>query len=336
MNKKRWLFLLRLVVSGGLITYFLTLLSHRHGGLGEALEQLLGAFASADLAWLVPAALLHIVGFSLISWRWKIMLSVQGIHSPFHRLFLFYFMAAFFNTFLPSTIGGDAVRALESRGMTGKTSTSILVVIVERLTGMAALVILSATATLILVLGGRTVEPAIAAILGVMAAGCVLLILLGHPRITPVVLSRLGRWIPAKLRKRLEDGYRPIASYYEHPGAVLSALAISTLFQLNMVVYYFLIAVALGQSPDPVDFLLKVPIMIFLLMTVPAINGLGIRTASFREMMKWPPAFAFSGELIDLGMRLGYGLMGGAVYLLYRRSSPPAPVAEDPKPGSPG
>ena len=257
------------------------------------------------------------------------MLSVQGIRSPFHRLFLFYFMAAFFNTFLPSTIGGDAVRALESRGMTGKTSTSVLVVIIERLTGMAALVILSATAILILGLGGRTVEPAVAAILGIMATGCVLLILLGHPRITPVILSRLGRWIPEKLEKSLEDGYQTVAAYYKHPGTILTALGISTLFQLNMVVYYFLIAVALGQNPQPLDFLLKVPIMIFLLMTVPAINGLGIRTASFREMMNWPAAYAFSGELIDLGMRLGYGFLGGAVYLLYRRSAPPQPGGQD-------
>ena len=60
--------------------------------------------------------------------------------------------------------------------------------------------------------------------------------------------------------------------------------------------------------------------MIVLLMTIPAINGLGIRTASFKGLMKFPPAFAISGELIDLGMRIGYGLLGGLIFLFYRRT----------------
>lgn len=331
MKKKGWLFLLRLTISGGLIAYFLIALARRQGGLDAALDQLLAAFAAADLFWLVPAALLHIVGFSLISLRWKIMLGVQGVHSPFGRLFLFYFMAAFFNTFLPSTIGGDAVRALESRGLTGRTSTSVLVVVIERLTGLAALVILSATALAVSLLTGGRVSTGICLILGIMAGGCVLLLFLGHPRISPAILSRLGRWIPGKWQKTLNEGYQTIATYYRHPGATLAALAVSVLFQLNMVLYYFLIARALGQSPAPLDFLLKVPIMIFLLMTVPAINGLGIRTASFKEMMKWPAAYAFSGEFIDLGMRVGYGLLGGLIYLIYRRPTPPGiePTAEE-------
>jgi hypothetical protein len=86
-----------------------------------------------------------------------------------------------------------------------------------------------------------------------------------------------------------------------------------------MVLYYYLIARSLGQDPDIIDFMIKVPIMIVLLMTVPAINGLGIRTASFKGLMKFPPEFALLGELIDLGMRVGYGLLGGLVFLIYRR-----------------
>jgi uncharacterized membrane protein YbhN (UPF0104 family) len=86
--KKKIFFILRIAVSAGLIGYFLFSLSRQQGGLGTAVEKILSAFSSASLAWLIPAAMLHIVGFSLISLRWKLMLKAQNIHSSFAHLFM--------------------------------------------------------------------------------------------------------------------------------------------------------------------------------------------------------------------------------------------------------
>ena len=116
-----------------------------------------------------------------------------------------------------------------------------------------------------------------------------------------------------------EKAYDAVEVYYKRPRALFLSLGLSVVFQLNMVIYYFLIAKALGQNPDPIEFLIKVPIMIFLLMVVPAINGLGVRTGSFKGLMKFPTAYALAAEIIDLGMRIGYGLLGGLVFLFYRR-----------------
>ena len=125
--------------------------------------------------------------------------------------------------------------------------------------------------------------------------------------------------LPLKVQSSVEKAYKAVEVYYKRPGALILSLGVSVVFQLNMVIYYFFIAKALYQNPDPVDFLIKVPVMIFLLMVVPAINGLGVRTGSFRELMKFPTAHAFAVEVIDLGMRIGYGLLGGLVFLFYRR-----------------
>jgi len=319
MDKKKWLFLLRLAISLTLIAYFTVSLSRQQGGLGPALQRVASAFGSASPAWLVPAFLLHLVGFTLISLRWKIMLRVQGIDSPFGRLFHFYLMAAFFNTFLPSTIGGDTVRAIESRHLTGRTSTSFLVVIVERLTGLAALVIISTVALVVLTLTSNQGTPAMWWIVTPLWIGAAVLILLAHPGVAPRLSTALAARLPPRWRQPLIDGQATLARYYHRPALSLAALGISVVFQLNMVVYYFLIAGALGRSPDFLDLLLKIPILIFLLMTVPAVNGLGVRTAGFKGLMKWPAAFALSGEAIDLGMRLVYGLIGGILFLAHRR-----------------
>jgi uncharacterized protein (TIRG00374 family) len=316
--KKKIFFILRIAVSAGLIGYFLFSLSRQQGGLGTAVEKILSAFSSASLAWLIPAAMLHIVGFSLISLRWKLMLKAQNIHSSFAHLFMLYLMAAFFNLLLPSTIGGDTVRAIESRRITRKTSVSVMVVIMERITGMVALVLIASMAFLIESAAHNHLARGLAIFL--IALGAIsLATTLAHPGIAPVLLRLVRKVMPGKIHKLVEGAYQSVSIYFSRPVEFFFAQAVSIVFQINMVIYYYFIARALHQNPDFVDFMIKVPIMIFLLMIIPAVNGLGVRTASFRGLMKFSAAFAISGEFIDLGMRVAYGIIGGIIFLIYRR-----------------
>jgi uncharacterized protein (TIRG00374 family) len=321
LKKKHLLLLLRLVISFGLIGYFLYTLAQKQGGLGEALKQFATAFSGASPVWLIPACLLHIVGFSLISVRWKILLKAQGVHTGFWQLFSYYFMAAFFNTFLPSTIGGDTVRAVKSKRLTGSATTSVMVVIVERLTGLLALVLISLAALFIKVIKSPEQLTGLWVFLAAAVAGFIILILSVHPKVAPLILGFLKKILPAKIHAWLKKAYAAVAVYYERPAALLGALGVSLIFQFNMVVYYYLLARAVHQAPDPVDFMLKTPVMIFLLMTVPAINGLGVRTAGFKGLMKFPAAYALALEFIDLTFRVGYGLLGGLFFLFHRRKS---------------
>lgn len=322
MKRKQIFFLLRLLVSFGLIGYFLLSLSNKQGGLEIALKNIFSAFSSASMEWLIPVFLLHLVGFSLISIRWKILLKAQKADAGFRRLFLYYFMAAFFNNFLPSTIGGDALRAIESKKITGKASTSIMVIIIERLTGLLALVVIASTALMVNIFLHNGHKTKIWIFLIIILVSFFFIVIITHPSMATKILSFCKRIFPARIFHFLDEAYTAISIYYKRPLILLSAQLVSIVFQMNMVLYYFLIAMALNQKPNFLNFMFQVPIMIILLMTIPAVNGLGVRTASFKELMKFPPAYAFSGELIDLGMRIGYGLLGGLVFLLYRRSGP--------------
>ncbi len=320
MKKKTIFLVLRLLVSIGLIAYFVNTLAQKTGGLGEASRQFIKAFSEAPLLWLIPAGLLHIVGFSLMSLRWKILLRGQGVDATFTRLFSYYFMAAFFNLVFPSTIGGDAVRAVESNKLTGSTTTSVMVVIIERLTGLMALVLIAAAGLAITLLGSAKKEPRAWLFLGLALAGFFILVLLAHPKVAPHILKVTKKIFPAKIQSFFEKAYAAVEIYYKHPGTLLLAQAVSIVFQLNIVVYYFFIAKALHQDPDPVAFMTKIPIVIFLLMTVPAINGIGVRTAGFKSLMGFANVYALAVESIDLGFRIAYGLLGGVVFLFKKRS----------------
>lgn len=327
--KKKWIGLLvRIMISAGLIAYFMNALARDEGGIGAAAERFVWAFKSTSWQWLFPALMLHLVGFSLTSLRWKILLAAQGARISFPRLFLSYFMASFFNIFLPSTIGGDVVRAYDSTRITGKGAQSVIVVIIERLTGFVALVLIAGVAFLMYLSIGVEQKRFMWLFLGLALIGIFGLIAVAHPRIAHPTLRVLKRILPGKIQAFAEKSYAAIETYYRHPFSLAAAQCVSIVFQLNMVFYYFLIAKALNQNPSFIDFAMKIPIMIFLLMTVPAINGIGVRTASFRELMKFPKEFAFAGELVDLGMRIGLGLLGGFVFLFHRHKRPDVETKE--------
>lgn len=328
--KKKWLLLfIRIVISFSLIAYFLNSLAGEEGGLGEAIERFLWAFKSTSWSWLFPALVLHLVGFSLTSLRWKILLSAQGAQIPFLRLFLSYFMASFFNTFLPSTIGGDVVRVYDSTKITGKGAQSAVVVIIERLTGLMALVIIGGVAFLTFLSIDVEQKKFIWLFFIAAIAGFIGLIVVAHPKIARSFLSLTGKFLPGKIQIFVEKCYSAVEIYYRYPIAFSAALAVSIVFQLNMVLYYFLIAKALNQNPSLLNFAMKIPIMIFLLMTVPAVNGLGVRTASFKELMSFPREFALAGEFVDLGMRIGWGLVGGIIFLFFRHGRPKTKTGDD-------
>ncbi|MCP4213589.1 MAG: flippase-like domain-containing protein [bacterium] len=320
MKKKNLLLFLRLLVSAGLIAYFVYVLSRQFGGLDIALKNFSEVFSGASLYWLLPAGAMHIVGFSLTSLRWKVLLQGQDVHSSFGRLFTYYFMASFFNLTLPSTIGGDAVRAMESRKLTGSASTSVMVVVIERLTGLAALVFIAATGLVISFSRNTEGNTQKWLILFLVLSLMGLVIFLARPKIAHKLLNVTAGFLPARVQGFLVQAYTAVETYYKRPASLLTAQLISIVFQVNMLLYYYFIARALQQHPDPVDFMIKIPIVIFLLMTVPAINGIGVRTASFKTLMKFPAAYALAVETLDLMFRIGYGLLGGLVFLLHRRT----------------
>ncbi|MGQ9698583.1 MAG: lysylphosphatidylglycerol synthase transmembrane domain-containing protein, partial [Armatimonadota bacterium] len=67
--------------------------------------------AAGARGWLVLlAGSLHLVGYLVSAVRWKILLAALGADVPLGTLVSSYLVGSFFNSFLPTTVGGDVVR----------------------------------------------------------------------------------------------------------------------------------------------------------------------------------------------------------------------------------
>lgn len=319
MKRKWFSWWLRLAVSSLLIGYFVVTLSKRYGGIRGAWQQFVQVFAAAQPIWLLAAFALMMLGYSLLTLRWKVLLAAQDHYPPYKRLFRFYIMSTFFNNFLPSTIGGDVLRVVHSRRDSSRGVMSLVVVLIERLSGFVALMLIAGIGVLV---DGPMRTPRnrlISIIILILMVSAVMTAVLCHPRPASRWLPRLRRIVPERFGERIQAAIESLWVYYQRPASLATCLAISLVFQFNMVVYYWVIARTLDRVPDFFDFLLHVPIMVFLLMTVPAINGLGIRTAGFRTLMRFPAAFALAAEFVDLGFHILLGIVGGLVYVFSRR-----------------
>src|SRR5436190_1498804 len=70
--------------------------------------------ASVNVPLVILALILSVASVVSKAWRWGIVMRWRGIHLSSGYLLFSYFIGMFFNNFLPSGLGGDAVRAYET------------------------------------------------------------------------------------------------------------------------------------------------------------------------------------------------------------------------------
>ena len=279
--------------------------------------------------WLVLA--LAMITFSLVlrAFRWGLLL--KGLKAPvrFGRLVELYFVGNFYNAFLPSGFGGDAVRILEvARDVPPNVAAGT--VLVDRLTGLLALFLMA----LVTMPFRPEAFPDNLALL--ITTTCLLGLAGGFILFEGSLIRRLGGWLPGPLSP---TGNGPIAKLLQAISgcgwrAIFSAFGISILFNLLLVAWWAAAGRALGyDSISYTYYLLVVPIMSVALL-VPSIGGLGVR-----ELIA-EPLFAAAGLagaqavalslLVWLLMRT-VSLMGAPVYIVAtirenrNRSREPAP-----------
>ena len=74
---------------------------------------ILARLADARFEYVAAGVLIYAAGQALSTWKWRLLLAPVGLGAVrTTRLLAFYFIGMFFNLFLPTVIGGDAVKAV--------------------------------------------------------------------------------------------------------------------------------------------------------------------------------------------------------------------------------
>ena len=302
-------FLLKLLVSAGLIVYFLSTMH---------LERLLHTFTSARFSYIAVALGVYLIAQGVSAVRWATLARPLGIKTPFKDLIQYYLIGMFFNLFAPSTVGGDVSRVYylvkdedaQAKGRPVTTVHATMSVLMDRAIGMVVLVWLGAAG--LLLFPGYAVPQTVRSVTFALAAGLLLGALL-----VPVLrwlLPEDGHQLTVKLRLALR-------SYRQHWRALLAAAGLSLAVHLIQAWMHTVMGRALGLDV-PFSFSLIVYPLVGTFAAIPiTLNGLGLREGGYIFLLAVigigsEQGIAF-GILLFLIVALD-SLIGGLLFLFQR------------------
>jgi len=283
-------------------------------------------FTTLNIPFLLALVPLAFVVIWISCVKWKLLLGARRNQVSVGYLMSLYLLGYFFSNFLPSMVGGDAARGYYLGRRLDAIKAAYLSVLLERLTGLFALITLVA----VLALGNHPV---------VRNAGIRLSLIALTLSLTAAIIALLSkrffglllRLVPARratLRLKLERAHTALISFRQHPAEFTLVMLLSLAFHLLAGVNLYVACRALNATPDLIGVILVTPLIMLVSMIPISLNGAGLWEGSFivfLALLGVPESVAVSAALLLRLKTLIMSVMGWFVYLT-QREKPQQPV----------
>lgn len=236
------------------------------------------------------------VGCSIViaALRWKLLLRGLGFHLGFLKAMRFQFVALFMNTAVPGNVAGDVFKnVLASRSIPELTLTrSLTCVMVERVLGLAGLMLLSVVAVSLRFDAVYSRAPALVAFVYLLGAGTVGGVLVALIAARIAARSRAeGEGVPqglvAKVRARVADIGDALLAYARNPATLGASFALSVLMHAVFVALFFALSTRVGPSSLALlDVAVIYPIGMLTSILPLAPGGIGVGHAAFDSLFR--------------------------------------------------
>jgi hypothetical protein len=284
-------------------------------------RKLADAATALSVPWFLLAFAINLVAVLVMTERWRVLLVARARREPgFGWLLETTLVSLLLGQVLPTAVGGDAVKAIDLSRRTGARAESVSSVVVDKILGLGALVLLAAAGAAAGGAGfGGTTVLAVEMGVGLVSAGSL-----------AVLFSvRARRWLrplrPVARKLRIEHAmralYDALHAYREHPGALAWVFVLAIAAQLLRVITVAVLVHGMHLHVGFGTLLLLCPVL-FLVTIVPvSLNGIGLREATFVVVLRGADvgredAFALGLAFFAVGVLTG--ALGGLALL--RRS----------------
>lgn len=288
--------------------------------------ELIRSLAGVNYLWLLVGALWVITAVAVSVIKWRIILHAQGLRLSWKELWSAYWAGLFFNNFLPSSIGGDAIRVIWV-GRTTRNSAGVAAsVAIERVLATTGLSLVGGLACMFVQ------SPRLEIVLLFIALVIISLSLLALLTLGKVPAFIIKRALPAGCSKFSGVSSRTarfLAGIIENgrlirnrPWVILRVILWSMIFQfcvaaVNYCIFRGLDMIQLG----PAEIIYIVPVISIAAMLPLGINGYGIREGAYITLLGTygiTAAQAFSSSLIFALLVSLVSLWGGWLWLNHR------------------
>lgn len=288
--------ILKITVSLGLIIYLFT----KKVDTGE----LVSNFKLINWVYIPVIFLTIVIHYVVSSFRWKSLL-IHHRSNEVSRFYLFklYFIGAFFNNFMPTSIGGDVYKVYKLGKKINDPITSFSSVFTERFTGIMMLVLIG------LLSMSKTIGWGVLVLIVWMVTGFYI-----GMNVLKILSKKVG------FLKKLYDA---LMVYKNYPKVLVFAMLTSFLIQLLSIMTQYFAFMSIGIKLPLFYCFMVFPVITLAGFFIPSINGLGVQDALYVSMFSFvgvSASTAVSASIIYHMIRMSVSLIGGIFYALAKDS----------------
>ncbi len=298
---------------------------------------------TVDARWLVAGFFVFSPVLLIVSWRWRLLLSVHQVYLGLWRIFELNMIGQLFSAFLLGTTGGDVIKIYyAARAFPQRRTAVAFTVIVDRVIGLVALLLFGTALSLFEwpVLFSHHSTKLFTALFYLFALGGVAGSVVAS--VGPYLLE--NRFISAFVdRLPFRERRAKIIGAYDKTARSLSVNVTALLVSIpshictTLMGYCVLCGLHLQAQVPFIAFCAMLAIVNMLIALPISISGLGVREGlfiMFFALFNVDKAHAFAFSITYFALNLIWSLVGGPFYFLYRHEThaPPAPHLTEPVP----
>ncbi|MCE1246736.1 MAG: flippase-like domain-containing protein [Firmicutes bacterium] len=308
-KNKLFFFFLRLFISAAVIIILL-----KSADTGK----IAGILKNSNILFIIPGFFCILSGAFPSALAWKILLDIQGMKVSFLKIAYFNLVGFFFNTYLPTGVGGDVWRGYaiikEGDGSPGGAASFVA----ERFLALGAIITLGAVSFLFRLEQFRQagIMNSMLIFLGILITGFIIAFVFGN-RIIKLLKKIVSKFFPGLKEYNIEES---LSVYGKNPGKTAAAYLLSFLSPLLECAAFIFIIHALNLSAPVFAVFILVPLLRFINHLPVSYSSIG--TQDITLILFWQPLGLTSAEAMSISvlmhaLRLSAGLTGGALYVLF-------------------
>jgi uncharacterized protein (TIRG00374 family) len=274
------------------------------------------AMALSGLSWhfWILAWATYLVSQACAAMRWAGLARPVGFPGSRWKYLKLFYEGLFFSLCLPTSIGGDVIKAWRLGTNTRHRVLAGFTVLTDRITGLVALVLI----------GCGALAYQVMSLTAWQALGIALAVLVGAFLAIHIALSIAARLsVGLAWFEKLAFILVALSPYLSQPRLIWRAIGLSLVIQSMNAISVWLIGEAMNVDIMPIAYFVAVPAA-SLAALLPSISGFGVREAALAFFLSQYGLPQYQG--ITLGLLFAVviiltGLVGGAAYLTERRST---------------
>jgi uncharacterized protein (TIRG00374 family) len=280
----------------------------------EQLPMVLQYLKAVQPLYFVLAVVVFFAGLTAVAFRLRFVIQVHGTKLSLGAAYYVNLIALFFNNVLPSSVGGEMMKAYYLYKNDKGNVSVFSAVVVDRLFGLVTMLLISIS-TIFFFDSAQGSHKIMGSIIMLAATTITIAIFIFNKRIVDTLCELHIPMLPAIFIEKIREIYRAMYEYREHKGIFGKCMAVTLVGQTTFIIANFLLARSLAIEIPLAFFFFFVPILL-IMGVAPSVNGIGVREATFlfylTEFTTSEKALALS--LLTTFFMILVGMIAGVFY----------------------